>query len=76
MRGYALAMSHTTPLSTVAHAINLSFVMRLTGDSLTGNWRIVLKPINGEETRHFSDVEAALLYLEGLMTDLLQQGNR
>lgn len=69
-------MSHTEPLSSIAHEINLSFVIRLAGDSLTGTWRIVLKPINGAETRHFSDVEAALLYLESLMTDHLHNMNR
>ena len=68
-------MSHTKPLGTVAHAINLSFVIRLTCDSLTGNWRIVLKPINGEETRHFSDVESALLYLEAQMLEQIQQAS-
>ena len=69
-------MSHPSTVSTVAHEINLTFVIRLTCDSLSDDWRILLKPVNGEEARHFNDVEATLFYLEGLMTSQLQTMRR
>lgn len=69
---YAMSMSDTQPVSTSVHEITITFVTRLTWDSLSGTWRILLKPVNGEEVRHFSDVESALLYLESLMTDQLR----
>jgi len=69
-------MSHPNTASTVAHEINLIFVIRLTCDSHSGDWRILLKPVNGEDARHFSDVEATLFYLEGLMTSQVQDMHR
>lgn len=65
-------MSHSSTTSTIAHEINLTFVLRLTCDSQSGDWRILLKSVNGEAARHFSDVEGTLFYLEGLMTSQLQ----
>ena len=59
-------MSHTTPITT-NQQINLAFVIRLNWDQTSGEWRILLKPVQGLEARRFSDVESMLFYLETVM---------
>ena len=59
-------MSHTTPI-TINQQVNLAFVVRLSWDRTIGEWRILLKPVQGQEARHFSDVESMLSYLETVM---------
>lgn len=60
-------MTQTTPAFTTIATGNLAFVIRLTCDQASGQWRILLKPINGQEERVFGTVEAALVYLETVM---------
>ncbi|MCX6043716.1 MAG: hypothetical protein NT075_01280 [Chloroflexi bacterium] len=74
-------MSHAKPVSTVTQAINaqeinVTFVVRLTWDSLSDHWRILIKPTNGEDARLFSDVESALLHLEAVMSSYQQSANQ
>jgi hypothetical protein len=59
-------MSHTTPITT-NQQINLAFVVRLSWDQTSGEWRILLKPVQGQEARRFRDVESMLFYLERVM---------
>jgi hypothetical protein len=59
-------MSHTTPITT-HQQINLTYVIRLSWDQASGEWRILLKPVNGQEARLFGDVESMLVYLEAVM---------
>ena len=59
-------MSHTTPI-TIKQQVNLAFVVRLSWDRTSGEWRILLKPVQGQEARRFSDVESLLSYLETVM---------
>lgn len=59
-------MSHTTPVTTYQQ-ITLAYVIRLSWDQASGEWRILLKPVNGQEARLFGTVEAALIYLEAVM---------
>lgn len=59
-------MSHTTPVTT-NQEINLAYVIRLSWDQGSSEWRILLKPVNGQEARLFGTVEAALVYLETVM---------
>ncbi len=60
-------MTHTPPSSVHTHATDRTFILRLTWDEALGTTRILLKPVNGEAARLFSDVESALVYLETLM---------
>ena len=60
-------MSHTTPVSITHQEVNLAFVIRLSWDRASGQWRILLKPVNGQEARLFSDIESMLLCLETVM---------
>jgi|694.fasta_scaffold25515_3 hypothetical protein len=59
-------MSHTTPITTNPE-ITLAYVIRLSWDQGSGEWRILLKPVNGQEARLFGDVESTLVYLEAVM---------
>ena len=59
-------MSHTTPI-TINQQVNLAFVVRLSWDRTSGEWRILLKPVQGQEARRFRDVESMLFYLERVM---------
>ncbi len=59
-------MSHTTPVTT-NQEINLAYMLRLSWDQGSGEWRILLKPVNGQEARLFGTVEATLVYLETVM---------
>jgi hypothetical protein len=59
-------MSHTTPITT-NQEINLAYVIRLSWDQGGGEWRILLKPVQGQEARLFCDVESMLFYLETVM---------
>jgi hypothetical protein len=59
-------MSHTTPVTT-HQQITLAYVIRLSWDQASGEWRILLKPVNGQEARLFCDVESMLFYLETVM---------
>lgn len=63
---YATDMTQPTPGFTNA-ALNLAFVIRMTWDQAAGQWRILLKPVNGQEARLFRDVETVLVYLETVM---------
>ncbi len=60
-------MTHTTPSFAKMHATDRTFILRLTWDEALGSARILLKPVNGEAVRLFSDVESALVYLETVM---------
>ena len=60
-------MSHTTPVSITNQEVNLAFVIRLSWDQASGQRRILLKPVNGQEARLFSDIESTLLCLETVM---------
>lgn len=60
-------MSPTTTDFAAKVEVNLAFVIRLTKDQASDSWRILLKPVNGQKPRLFSDVESALLYLETVM---------
>lgn len=60
-------MTHTTPAFAQTHATDRTFILRLTWDEALGTARILLKPVNGEAARLFSDVESALVYLEMVM---------
>ena len=59
-------MSHTTPITTNPE-INLAYVIRLSWDQGSGEWRILLKPVQGQDARLFCDVESMLFYLETVM---------
>lgn len=64
-------MTQTTPGSAdhlAANAeINQAFVIRLTWERASDQWRVLLKPVNGGTARLFGDVESALVYLEAVM---------
>ncbi len=60
------SMSHTVP-STTNQQMNLAFLLRLSRDQACGQWRILLKPVDGGKERLFGDVEAVLIYLEAVM---------
>jgi hypothetical protein len=59
-------MSHTAPVTT-HQQMNLAYVIRLSWDQASGEWRILLKPINGQDARLFGDIESTLVYLETIM---------
>lgn len=59
-------MSHTTPVTT-NQEITLAYVIRLSWDQGSGEWRILLKPVQGQDARLFCDVESMLFYLETVM---------
>lgn len=59
-------MSHTTPITTNPE-ITLAYVIRLSWDQGSGEWRILLKPVQGQDARLFCDVESMLFYLETVM---------
>lgn len=65
--GYAGGMTHTAPSFIQTHTTDRTFILRLTWDETLGTARILLKPVNGEAARLFSDVESALVYLETVM---------
>lgn len=60
-------MSHTPSVSSTNQEVNLAFVIRFSWDQGSDEWRILLKPINGQEARLFGDVESTLVYLEAVM---------
>ena len=60
-------MTHTTPSFTQLQAIDRTFILRVTWDETLDNWRIQLKPVNGEAARLFCDVESVLVYLEKVL---------
>ena len=68
-------MSNTKRVYAANLEVNTAFVIRLTWEGNSGHWRILLKPINGEAARLFSDVESALLYLEAQMLEQIQQAS-
>lgn len=43
--------------------INTAFVLRLTWDEVSQNWRIVVKPTDGAPERVFMDIESAFLHV-------------
>jgi hypothetical protein len=49
--------------------MNTAFVIRLTWDSTSRSWLILLKPIDGAKPRVFADLEMAFLYIARLYTD-------
>jgi hypothetical protein len=51
----------------VTGEMNVAFVVRLTWESLSQNWRIQLTPVNGDETRLFCDAESLFLYIDRQM---------
>jgi hypothetical protein len=59
-------MSHTTPITTNPE-ITLAYVIRLSWDQGSGEWRILLKPVQGQDARLFCDAESLLFYLETVM---------
>ena len=48
---------------------NAAFVLRLTWDSVTQSWRIVIKATDGAPVRVFADLESAFLYVAQLYPD-------
>lgn len=58
---------------TINQQINLAFVIRLSWDQASREWRILLKPVDGQEARLFNTMEATLVYLETVMQ---QEGTR
>ncbi len=75
MACYANPMPPTNLVYATNLEVTTAFVIRLTWEVSAGHWRILLKPVNGEEARLFSDVESALLYLETQMLKQIQQAN-
>ncbi len=65
-------MTNATPLSATTQEVNAAFVIRLSWDRASDEWRILLKPVNGQDVRLFSDVESTLLYLEAVMQKVRQ----
>lgn len=59
-------MTQPTP-GFINAALTLAFVIRITWDQAAGQWRILLKPVNGQEERLFGDIETVLVYLETVM---------
>jgi hypothetical protein len=51
----------------VTGEMNVAFVVRLTWESLSQNWRIQLTPVNGDEARLFGDAESLFLYIDRQM---------
>lgn len=47
--------------------ISAAFVLRLTCDADTLNWRILLRGVNPEETRIFTNLESIVSHLETWM---------
>jgi hypothetical protein len=47
--------------------MNVAFVVRLTWESLSQNWRIQLTPANGDDPRLFCDAESLFFYIDTLM---------
>lgn len=55
--------------------MNASFVLRMTWDSGSQHWRILLRPIDGDDARLFSDIESAFFYVETLLAEQVQKHN-
>ena len=55
--------------------MNASFVLRMTWDSGSQHWRILLRPSDGEDVRLFSNLESTSLNLETLMAEQVQKQN-
>lgn len=66
-------MTQTMAVSSNAQEVNGTFVIRLNWDRVSGQWLILLKPVDGQEARLFGTMEAALVYLE---TVIQQEGTR
>jgi len=66
-------MTQTTPGFIINDEVHRTFIIRLSWDRTSSQWRILLKPVNGQEERLFSEVETVLLYLEAVMQ---QEGTR
>ena len=63
-------MPQTKPDFAINKKISKAFLIRLTWDSHADTWHIMLKPVNGEAPRLFSNAESALVYLEAVMREL------
>jgi hypothetical protein len=46
--------------------MNMAFILRLTWDSESQLWCILLKPVDGRQPRVFVDLESAFLYVTQL----------
>jgi hypothetical protein len=55
--------------------MNAAFVLRLTWDSASQHWRVLLRPTDSDDARLFSDIESAFFYVEMLMTEQVQKHN-
>jgi len=64
---YAMGRTNATPVSTANHEVNRAFVIRLRWDRASGEWRILLKPVNGQDAPLFDDEESTRVYLEAVM---------
>lgn len=47
--------------------LTVAFILRLTWEREARAWRILLKPVRGGDTKVFTDVESAFLYVAGLL---------
>lgn len=59
--------------ATATHQQHLALILRLSWDSLAQQWRILVKPAAGDETRLFGDIEAAFSHVETLMAARVQR---
>jgi hypothetical protein len=66
-------MNHFQAAPTRSHAINTSFILRLTWDSGAHQWRILLKPTAGDDARLFVDMESTFLHVETVMAEQVQK---
>ena len=55
--------------------MNAAFVLRLTWDSASQYWRVLLRPTDGDDARLFSDIESAFFHVETLMAEQVQKLN-
>lgn len=51
------------------HEATTAFILRLTWDSVSRKWIILLKPVDGGTPRLFTDVESTFLHVAGLCTE-------
>lgn len=52
-----------------AHEATSAFILRLTWDSVSRKWIMLLKPVDGGTPRLFIDVESTFLHVAGLCTE-------
>jgi len=53
--------------------MNAAFVLRLTWDSASQHWSVLLRPTRGDDARLFGDLESAFFYVETLMAEQVQK---